>query len=179
MHTIHIVITRSRVDLGFGAAGNASRNQTARRQPCLHATLRGRERMQLRVLCTRYVEGLGRAVCAVLRRRRCSPKLSLLTLADGTPRFAQSARAARLCGNCGGGGWRQGRAPCELPRPIELSISAAQDGERSSDGDASVASRSCWIWFARWERSCTLVQSLSRPGYVHDDRFHQHRLTHA
>ena len=134
MHTTHIAITRLRVDFWVWSCGILCFSEPNGASPALlHVTLRGRGRMQLQVLYTRNVWGLGRAVCAVLRGCRGSPELSLLSLADGIEGLARSARATRVCGDGGRGGWCRGRGPCELPRQIDRSISAAQEGERSSD----------------------------------------------
>ena len=66
--------------LGVRSCGKCFSEPDAALPALLHATLRGRERMQLRELYTRSVGGLGRAVCAVLHL--------LSSLADGTTRFA-------------------------------------------------------------------------------------------
>ena len=54
---------------GFGvwSCGKCFSEPNSALPALLHATLRERERMQLQVLYTRNVKGLGRAVCAVLR----------------------------------------------------------------------------------------------------------------
>jgi hypothetical protein len=123
-----VVCTHHGLGFGVWSCGKCFSEPDAASPALLHAAvtlnlrLKGRERMQLRI-STLGMLGVHAGLSVRCYRGDAALRSSPSSRSQmATTRFAWTAR------DSGGGGWRRGRALCELLRPIDFSFNAAQDG---------------------------------------------------